>query len=102
MVGNAKDKERKYLVQGVKDFIEESQYLSLGNLGDVVHGFTGIVTYSSILIGKASQDWRYNIIQERNYILCEVRFVGNLTEPKAMAAAAKPIRPPFREFGCKE
>jgi hypothetical protein len=52
-----------YLAQSIKDVIKIFEYLSLGDFGDVVHGFTGVIANSGILVREASQDWRHYDLQ---------------------------------------
>jgi translation initiation factor RLI1 len=49
-----------HLAEGVEYVVEVDQDLALCDLGDVVHGLAGIVSYTGVLIGEASEDWRHN------------------------------------------
>jgi hypothetical protein len=42
-----------YLAKSIKDVVEKHEYLTLCDLGNVVHGFARIVSYASILVSKA-------------------------------------------------
>ncbi len=40
--------------------VKVDQDLALCDLGDVVHGLTGVVSDASILVSEAGEDWRHN------------------------------------------
>ena len=102
-----------HLAEGVENVVEVDQDLALCDLGNVVHGLAGVVSNASILVSEAGKHWRYNDFEISSKLLsvitktqsgvsgCPVRGKGSgikdrRTEPRAMAAAASPIRPPFR------
>lgn len=99
--------EAAYLAQSIKNIVEIYQNLALGHFGNVVHGLTGIVPDTGILVGKAGKHRRYNNLEILGKLLCWGLVNGDLedemldravllTGPRAMAAAARPIKPPFR------
>lgn len=47
-----------YLAQGIKDVVEVYEDFSFGDLCDIVHAFTSIVSHTGILIGEAGENWR--------------------------------------------
>jgi hypothetical protein len=49
-----------YLAEGIEDMVEINQDFAFGNLCDVVHSLTGIVTDPSILIREACKHRRDN------------------------------------------
>jgi hypothetical protein len=62
--------EKPHLAQSIENVVEEQKDLAFGNLGDIVHALTCVVTHASILISEASQDWWYDLCQiSSNFIL---------------------------------
>lgn len=58
------------------------------------------------MVGEAGEDWRNDFLEIANYCLytTSVRVRDSdcgvqLTGPRAIAAAARPIKPPFRACG---
>jgi hypothetical protein len=108
---------RTYLTKGVEDVVEVLEDLTLGDLGDVVHGLACIIPNPRILVRKAGQDRGHNDFEilgeflrdERRgqrvrkparlpslFYAATERDGRGLTGPRAIAAAARPIRPPLR------
>lgn len=58
-----------YFAELIEDAVKIDQYLALGNLGDVVHSLTCVVTNPSILICEASEDWGHNLVQISGQVL---------------------------------
>jgi hypothetical protein len=98
--------EKSNLAQPVENLIEVNENLAFGHLGDVVHALASIVAHPSIRVCEAGQDRRDNLFEVASYFLrtldCRQRSTHH-TCPRAMAAAASPIRPPLRAWGwCTE
>ena len=90
-----------YLAQSVKDLIEVNQYLSLCNLCDVIHALTCVVSDACILIREAGKHWGDYFFEISGHFLKQGQSVAvkgldtARTGPRAMEAAARPMRPPF-------
>ena len=61
--------EGTHLAEGIKDVVEEDQYLALGHLRNVVHALAGIVADPCILIAEACEDRRDDLLQVPSNIL---------------------------------
>lgn len=93
-----------YLAQRVKHLVEVYQDLSLGDLCNVVHALARIVSDPSILIREASENGRDDLAEIAGDFLATSQHTCALyvfqkylhTPPRAMAAAARPIKPPLR------
>lgn len=90
-----------YLAESIEDLIEVDENLALCNFGDVVHALAGVVSNTRILIAKACEDWRHDFLEVPSYFLLHHQRNSALalivrTGPRAMDAAASPMRPPFR------
>ena len=49
-----------YLTEGIENVIEISQYLSFGNLCDVIHRFARVIAHPGILVDETGQYRRHN------------------------------------------
>ena len=84
--------------------VEVDENLALGHLCNVVHGLAGVISHAGILISKASEDGRNDDAEIFSKLLSRDQLMSRqttarrelLTGPRAMAAAARPIKPPFR------
>jgi hypothetical protein len=52
-----------YLAESVKDLVEVDEYLSLGDLGDVVHALAGIVPNAGILVREAGEYGGHDLLE---------------------------------------
>lgn len=52
-----------HLAELVENAVKVDQNFALGNLGNVVHGFTSVVSHPSILVGETGKHRRYYLGQ---------------------------------------
>lgn len=52
-----------HLAEGVEYVIKIDENLALGNLGDIIHSFTGIVPHPRILVREASKHGGHDYFQ---------------------------------------